>query len=115
MELIEQRYGVSMFGLHAAACADGQLPAFDLTVARRGAHVVAKAVVFAREDVIVHDTTPWLQDSTVRDVPRHGEKIAAGEPVCTVFAAHADVAGCRAALVRRAEAVYLELLNSSSA
>ena len=30
MELVERAHGVSIFGVHAAACTTAQLPAFDL-------------------------------------------------------------------------------------
>lgn len=110
MELAEQEYGISVFGAHARACVAGALPAFDLAAARglRGG-AAGKAVLFARAGVRAGDTRPWLDDDTVRDVPRPGEWLAAGAPVCTVFARGADAAACHAALVRRAEAVYEEL------
>ncbi len=60
MELVELAYGVSVFGAHAAACARGQLPDFDLRAAQRDAHVLGKAVVFARQDVVIGDTSKWL-------------------------------------------------------
>ena len=49
-----------------------------------------KAIVFARQDVVIGDTRPWLEDPNVRDVPHEGEHIAAGQPICTVFAAGSD-------------------------
>jgi predicted ATP-grasp superfamily ATP-dependent carboligase len=126
MELAERAYGLSVFVAHAAACAAGALPHFDLVRARRGAGAVGKAVVFARRDVTVGDTRAWLPPgnnvddvdnvdavdaaATVRDIPHPGERIAAGRPVCTVFAAGRDGAACHAALVRRAERVYAELV-----
>jgi len=109
MELVERAYGLSVFGAHAAACANGVLPEFDLLRARRGAAAVGKAVVFARRDVAVGDTREWLADASVRDVPHPGERIPAGRAVCTVFAAGREAASCHAALVRRAERVYAEL------
>ena len=120
MELVERAYGLSIFGVHAAACDEGALPAFDLVEARRGASPVGKAVVFARRDVVVGDTRAWLahpaspalpadEVARIRDVPHPGETIAAGRPVCTVFAAGRDAASCHAALVRRAEGVYVDL------
>jgi predicted ATP-grasp superfamily ATP-dependent carboligase len=109
MELVAQAYGLSVFGAHAAACAAGALPEFDLVRARRGARAVGKAVVFARRDVEVGDTGAWLEDASVRDVPHPGEVIHAGRPVCTVFAAGCDGAACHAALVGRAERVYEQL------
>jgi predicted ATP-grasp superfamily ATP-dependent carboligase len=109
MELVERAYGVSVFGAHASACADGGLPAFDLTHARRGAGAFGKAVIFAREDVTIGETAAWLADSSVADVPHPGERIAARRPVCTVFAAAPDGAACQAELIQRAERIYAEL------
>jgi len=106
MELVERAYGLSVFGAHAAACASGELPAFDLVRARRGAGAHGKAVIFARRDFVAGDTLAWLGDASVRDVPHPGERIRTGHPVCTVFAEARDAVECHAALVRRAERVY---------
>jgi predicted ATP-grasp superfamily ATP-dependent carboligase len=114
MELVERAYEFSVFGAHAAACADGVLPAFDLRrpVPQR---TLGKAVVFARRAVTVGDTRGWLADASVRDVPRSGERISAGKPVCTVFAAGRDPAACYAELVRRAGRVYGEIAGWTEA
>jgi uncharacterized protein len=115
MELVEHAYGLSVFGAHAAACASGVLPAFDLAAARRGARTIGKAVVFARRSVVVGDSAEWLSFlaapdlPAVRDIPQPGEGIAAGRPVCSVFAIGRDMATCHAALVQRAEEVYARL------
>jgi uncharacterized protein len=130
MELVERAYGLSVFSAHAGACAAGVLPEFDLAAARRGVCAVGKAVVFARRDIVVGDTRAWVSAGTgeavgpalsapptlpaheiaeIRDVPRPGERILAGRPVCTVFASGSDGAACHAALVQRAERVYGEL------
>ena len=128
MELVERAYGLSVFGAHAAACATGALPAFDLVRARRRAGAVGKAVVFARRDVVVGNTRAWLPPgnnvddvdevgdvdhvdaaATVRDIPHPGERIAAGRAICTVFATGRDEVACHRALVQRAERVYAEL------
>jgi predicted ATP-grasp superfamily ATP-dependent carboligase len=109
MELVERAYGLPVFAAHAAACADGTLPDFDVVQARRGAGAAGKAVVFARETVTIGDTSAWIGDSTVRDVPHPGERIRAGRPVCTVFAVGHDHASCYVALVRRADRVYAAL------
>ena len=106
MELVERAYGVSVFGAHAAACAEGVLPTFDVRAARQGTRVTGKAVVFAPRTLRAGDTRAWLADATVRDVPHPDEAIAAGGPVCTVFADGADTASCHAALVRRAGKLY---------
>jgi len=111
MELVERAHGLSVFGVHAAACAAGELPTFDLTRAHSDTAVVGKAIVFARHDVTCGDTTAWLGDSTIRDVPHPGEHIPAGRPVCTVFATAADADACHAGLIARANRVY-ETLES---
>jgi uncharacterized protein len=110
MELVERAYGLPVFAAHAAACTGGALPAFDLMRARRsGGGAVGKAIVYARRDVVLGDTTRWLDDDARRDVPHPGERIRAGRPICTVLARGDDAAGCRAALLRRAAEVYEEV------
>jgi len=113
MELLERAYGVSMFAIHAAACTGSALPHFDLGRARPTHFAVGKAIVFARRDIVCGDTTPWLDDTDIRDVPHPNERIGAGRPVCTVFATGDDAASCRANLVERARTVY-ETLDSWS-
>jgi uncharacterized protein len=109
VELAERAYGVSAFAAHAAACNRESLPELDGTQTRRNGGAVGKAVVFARDDVTVGDTQPWLGDDSIRDVPHPGEQIRAGRPVCTVFATGSSEEECYAALVRRAGHVYFEL------
>jgi predicted ATP-grasp superfamily ATP-dependent carboligase len=115
MELIEHAYGLSVFQAHAAACTSDTLPQFDLKRARSRGGALGKAVVFARQDVTLGDTHEWLvgraagQQTTVSDVPQSGQRIAAGRPVCTVFARGVDAAACHAELVRCAERVYADL------
>ena len=110
MELVEQHYGISIFGAHAAACGEGILPDFDLRSARRDRVAIGKAIVFAVTDGVVGDTRTWLTDTTVRDVPQPGERFSSGQPICTIFATGTDAAACRAALSLRAVA----LLNSQT-
>lgn len=112
MELTERAYGVSVFGMHAAACVTGELPSFDLASAMAG-QAYGKAIVFARHDVVCGDTREWLDDPTVRDVPHPSEHIPAGRPVCTVFASGSADESCYAALVERARSVY-EILDAWS-
>jgi uncharacterized protein len=104
MELVERAHGVSIFGIHARACA-GKLPDFDLARSRRPG-VFGKAVIYARRDVTPENTHHWLEDADLGDVPPSGDRIARGRPVCTVFARAPTVAGCHAALARRARALY---------
>ena len=109
MELAERAYGLSLFGAHADACTDGRLPDFDVRRAQVSAQTIGKAIVFARRPVRVRDTTKWLGDASIRDVPHPGESIPAGAPVCTVFASGDDAASCQAALISRADDVYQSL------
>jgi uncharacterized protein len=114
MELVERVYGLSVIGVHAAACVAGALPEFDLIRVRRGTRAAGKAIVFARRDVVAGDMRAWSGDDAgdaagLRDIPPPGERIRAGKPVCTVFATGSDALACHAALVRRAGVVYQEL------
>jgi predicted ATP-grasp superfamily ATP-dependent carboligase len=115
MELVERAYGVSMFGIHARACAEGALPVFDLARARQSADAIGTAVVFAREDLVAARTETWLDDPAVRDVPRPGERIMCGHPICSVVATGGGFSDCRGDLVRRAQAVYDRLARSATA
>ncbi|MGH7548550.1 MAG: ATP-grasp domain-containing protein [Gemmatimonadales bacterium] len=109
MELVERAYGLSIFEIHAGACA-GNLPAFDLARARRGAPgVIGKAILYARVGATLGDTRAWLADPTVRDISPPGTRFAPRDPVCTVFARGRDAAACLAALARRAAALYRDL------
>ena len=106
MELVERARGISIFAVHARACA-GELPALVHT--RPAADVIGKAIVYAREDVVPEGTARWLEDDDVRDVPAPGEGIARGHPICTVFARGRSVTACGAALAARARTVYRSL------
>jgi predicted ATP-grasp superfamily ATP-dependent carboligase len=110
MELVERAYDLSIFETHARACA-GHLPAFDLAGqrARRGPRTIGKAILYAREDVVLGDTRAWLDDDSVRDISAPGERCRRGQPICTIFAAGRGAAECRAALGHRASALYAQL------
>ena len=99
MELVERATDVSLFALHRAGC-DGQLG----NPPRPTRDVLGKAVVFARHDGVVDDPRRW--DVELADVPHPGERIAAGRPICTVFARGRDGDACAAALSAAAERVY---------
>jgi uncharacterized protein len=101
MELVERARGLSIFQVHARACR-GDLPA----VAAPPKEVQGKAIVFARREVVLGDTRPWLDHGWFADVPQPGERIGRGRPICTVFASGSDAAACLRLLVRRAGGVY---------
>ena len=108
MELIERARGISLFSLHAEACNRGALPEFDLREPPPTSATYGKAIVFAPRDVVIGDVSGWLDDENIRDVPRRGEHVAAGQPICTVLAVGSDDATCYAMLVERAERIYSE-------
>ena len=114
MELVEQAYDLSVFGVHAAACIAGELPSVDLIRAPATSPTLGKAIVFARHDVTCGDTRRWLADASVRDVPHPGEQIPSGRPVCTIFARGHDDASCYAALAERAAQLCEQLESWSS-
>jgi uncharacterized protein len=97
MELAERLYGISIARVHADAC-QGKLPNFAPEPRRT---TVGKAIAYAKTTMVMGDTTSWLADSSVRDIPMPGSRIPAGRPICTVFAEARTVAECEAALRRR--------------
>ena len=105
MELLERGTGIPLFALHAEACG-GRLPDLGVPRLRR---VHGKAIVFARGDVIARATRRWLHDPAVADVPRPGEPIARGRPICTVFATAREVKACVRGLEAKAASVYRAL------
>jgi uncharacterized protein len=107
VELVERAHGFSMFGLHADACSRGTLPDDRLPLCLRRA--VGKAIVFARHEFFARRSREWLWSRDVADVPRSGTIIAAGSPICTVFAEAPTPDECYAALIRRADRIYAEV------
>lgn len=114
VELAERAFGVTFFQAHADACA-GILPTFDLMSGLQRTRAVGKAIIYARADASIADSSHWLEDPDVRDVPRSGQRVRAGQPVCSVFASARDSASCYRALVGRAEAIYRQLEQGSPA
>ena len=104
MELVERAAGCSIWLTHVAGCARAltSLPAPAL-------HSEGKAVLYARRAVVLGDTTRWLADPDLRDIPAPGERIARGSPICTIFARGRTSALCYAALVRRARTRFTEI------
>ena len=109
IEVAERAFAMPFFPMHAAACSAGVLPTFDCAAALERADVVGKAIVYARRAVSVGDTSSWLEESSVRDVPRSGERFRPGQPICSVFAIAANSKACYRLLVSRAARVYAGL------
>jgi predicted ATP-grasp superfamily ATP-dependent carboligase len=101
MELIERSHRISLFRVHADAC-HGFLPATP----HPATSVHGKAIVFARHDIVLGNTQPWLDYEWLADIPRPSEAIRRGRPICTVFAEGPDEKTCRRILGNRAREVY---------
>jgi len=106
MELVERATGCSIWLAHAAGCRGSLLSPRPDADAPPLAH--GKAVLYARQPVVLGDTIRWLDDDDVRDIPAPGERIARGSPICTIFASGRTSALCYAALVRRARIRFAE-------
>ena len=99
MELVERAGGPALFQTHVDACA-GRLGEPPAAVP----DVLGKAIVFARQGVVIGDPTRWNVD--LADIPHPGERIARGRPICTVFARGRTAQACRAALAAAAARVF---------
>src|SRR5207237_10901634 len=92
LELVERAHGLGIFETHARACA-GELPGAP----PRPRAALGKAIVYARRDLVIGDTSSWLEDETVRDIPSPGHRIGRGRPVCRICADAPARAACHAA------------------
>jgi methenyltetrahydromethanopterin cyclohydrolase len=108
IEVAERAFAMPFFSAHVAACT-GVLPTFDCAAALERSGVAGKAIVYARHAVSVGDTSSWMEDSSMRDVPQSGECFRPGQPICSVLATEATSAGCYRLLVSRAARIYAEL------
>jgi predicted ATP-grasp superfamily ATP-dependent carboligase len=109
VEVAERAFNATFFPAHVEACTSGTLPSFDCAAELKRTGAVGKAIVYARHAGSVGDTSRWLEDPAVRDVPRSGEFVRAGQPVCSVVATAADSRACYRLLVNRARRVFGEL------
>ena len=101
MELLERNADLSLFEIHARSAA-GDLPPPPALRER----VYGKAIVFARQDVRLGDTRSWVASSWFADVPRSGERIRRGHPICTVLADAESGPACLRRLLQRAAGIY---------
>ncbi len=63
MELVERARGISMFAIHADACVKGELPATVVNRSLEPPAIHGKAIVFARQDVVIGDTSAMARRS----------------------------------------------------
>jgi predicted ATP-grasp superfamily ATP-dependent carboligase len=108
VEVLEYATGVPLLGWHADVFTRGRIPAGPALSGR----CVGKAVLFARDDVTFPADGPWTSSlaspgpvqemPAFADVPAAGERIEAGRPVLTFFAAADSPSACEGALRRTA-------------
>jgi predicted ATP-grasp superfamily ATP-dependent carboligase len=84
MELIEKAYGLPMFHLHVEAALHGTLPEFRLEDQITESSFFGKAILFADRTAIAPDIQNWAARS-IRDIPMPGDKLHAGNPICTML------------------------------
>lgn len=105
LELLNCFRSWDLFALHRQALA-GQLPqamgVLPVGAGEKGFR--AKGIVYAPEDMAAPDLGEW-EDKGWRDVPRPGEEIPAGNPVCTVYARGRSRQECLEALQRQRQEV----------
>ncbi len=88
----------SLFAQHVAACTGGRLGNF-----RYPGGATAAEIVYAQDDILSVPALDWPDWTT--DRPLAGSTIKAGGPVCTVHARAPAVAGAKALIEKRREAV----------
>jgi predicted ATP-grasp superfamily ATP-dependent carboligase len=118
MELVDHQLGHSLVAWHWQACTgaafEGPDPGGELLKqsAERSAPLsgrcLGKIVLFAECDRIIGDALDLLRPPgdaglpEIADLPRPGQRIPAGQPVCSLFASDATDEGCRARLIESA-------------
>jgi uncharacterized protein len=107
VEVLEYATGSPMLGWHAHVFTHRQLPSLPPLVIP--AHrTIGKAILFARDDLHFPAEGPWMAElrspkplhepPAFADIPACGERIEAGKPVLTFFAAADSTAACEDAL-----------------
>ncbi len=121
VEIVEHLLQAPVFDWNRRACHlfsepdRGELTrlAGEIAVAQsqRRQTALGKLVLYADCDLITGDLSQFLPKAAIpgfpecTDLPRQGQRISRGEPVCTVFAATADEPSCRLELLCRAACV----------
>lgn len=112
VEVLEETLGIPALALHARACRGLPLTLPPSARRARSGEWQGKAILFAKKEVVpAEETLP----ARARDLPREGERIRPGRPVCTIFARGRTAAACRRALVRAARAAYRRMAARSAA
>jgi predicted ATP-grasp superfamily ATP-dependent carboligase len=108
VEVLEYATGVSALALHRDACT-GRC---DPTPLPGAARLVGKAILFARQPVVMPVAGPWSQDlrsgrsvhelPAFADIPDAGTRTESGHPILTFFTRGDSLAACREQLQQTA-------------
>ena len=108
IEVLEHAMGSPTLTWHAQVFQHGQLPSLPPPALPVDRHI-GKAILFARNDLVVPCDGPWMaelcsptpvwQMPAFADIPAAGERIPAGRPVLTFFAAASSASACEDALL----------------
>lgn len=109
VEVLEHATGSAMLGHHAHVFTHRCLPPLP-PLAMPGNRIIGKAILFARSDLYFPTDGPWMAElrsprpveelPAFADIPAAGERIEAGKPVLTFFAAADSVTACEDSLRR---------------
>ncbi|MEX1229075.1 MAG: ATP-grasp domain-containing protein [Planctomycetaceae bacterium] len=111
-EVLELATGCSTLVPHFRGCAAElfPLPSYDERQSTADNHrCVGKAILYAANDFVVKTSITAFDPiyrTLIADVPRTGESIQAGHPLCTAFVRGASLAQCEQFLCRRAPIIY---------
>ncbi len=114
MELMEEAWGINIFSMHLSAL-NGELPRFslgerfsgDFPGEGGGGNFYGKGIVFAVKNLVLGNTDGWAAEGR-RDIPRSGERIDRGGPICSVFGRGKTYPECMDDLLRNAALVRRE-------
>ncbi len=122
VEVLELISGIPFIALHRDACVSRTIPqsapsvAGDWSRQRQPQRVLGKAILFAPAALRVSELTARASELVawsgrwpvprLADIPHPGTEIAAGRPICTVFAAGDSVDECRRELFAAARTIY---------
>jgi predicted ATP-grasp superfamily ATP-dependent carboligase len=107
VEVLERLTGRSFVGIHAKACAEGELPEAP---PEPSGSFAGKAVVYARRDCVWRDRSL----AEIADVPNDGQHFHAGQPIATVFAIGDSLAAVETKL-KLQSAALLDAIDESRA
>jgi uncharacterized protein len=111
MELMERAYDLPMFDIHLQAVKKGILPEFPLERLMHVNKVCGKAIIFADRDGKTPATKHW-QRQGILDIPRQGEDIRSGNPICTLMTIQSNQDEAFRDLLFQAESLKREIYRA---